>query len=142
MDIQILRDAQPKENTLLEMAIVGYRSEVEKISAKIADIKAQLGQRGAKATATGTDQRPTEAPYDERSGPRHDRRRTESEMGGAETATGRTIGEAHEQALGGLQENKKGYSLSGVHAPFVESQFPVHTPLDFTFHVGSKWDPS
>jgi hypothetical protein len=55
------RQAKPKDNTLLEMAIVGYRSEVERISAKIAGIKAQLGQPGpgrpkAKvATATGTD---------------------------------------------------------------------------------------
>jgi hypothetical protein len=48
------RQATPKDNTLLEMAIVGYQSEVEKISAKIADIKAQLGQSGPKATATGT----------------------------------------------------------------------------------------
>jgi len=43
------------------MAIIGYQREVEKISAKIADIKAQLGQRGpgrsraTVATATGTD---------------------------------------------------------------------------------------
>jgi hypothetical protein len=59
------RRAKPKDNTLLEMAIVGYQREVERISAKIADIKAQLGQRGPgrpKATAgtvaaaTGTDQ--------------------------------------------------------------------------------------
>jgi len=52
------RHAQPKDNTLLEMAIVGYQSEVEKISAKIADINAQLGQSGPgrpKAAATGTD---------------------------------------------------------------------------------------
>jgi hypothetical protein len=58
------RQAKPKDNTLLEMAIVGYQREVEKISAKIADIKAQLGQIGPgrpKATAdtvaaaTGTD---------------------------------------------------------------------------------------
>jgi len=28
------------------MAIVGYRSELERLSAKIAEIKAQLGQRG------------------------------------------------------------------------------------------------
>ena len=40
------RHAQPKDNTLLEMAIVGYQSRLETISAKIADIKAQLGQRG------------------------------------------------------------------------------------------------
>jgi len=34
------------DTTILEMAIVGYQSEVERISAKIADIKAQLGQHG------------------------------------------------------------------------------------------------
>ena len=53
------RHAQPKvDSTILEMAIIGYQSEVERISAKIADIKAQLGQRGpgrpkAAATAAG-----------------------------------------------------------------------------------------
>jgi hypothetical protein len=49
------RHAQSRDNTLLEMAIVGYQSELNKLSAKIADIKAQLGQRGPgrpKATAT------------------------------------------------------------------------------------------
>jgi hypothetical protein len=41
------RQAKPKvDNAILEMAIAGYRSEVEKITARIADIKAQLGQRG------------------------------------------------------------------------------------------------
>jgi len=41
------RQAQPKvDNTILEMAIVGYESQLEELSAKIADIKAQLGQRG------------------------------------------------------------------------------------------------
>ena len=55
------RQAKPKDNTLLEMAIVGYQSEVERVKAKIADIKAQLGQPGPgrpKATvaaATDTD---------------------------------------------------------------------------------------
>jgi len=55
------RQAKPKDNTLLEMAIVGYQREVERISATIADIKERLGQRGPgrpKATvaaATGTD---------------------------------------------------------------------------------------
>ena len=55
------RQAKPKDNTLLEMAIVGYQSRLDQISAKIADIKAQLGQRGpgrpkaTVATATGTD---------------------------------------------------------------------------------------
>jgi|ERR1035438_3535612 hypothetical protein len=52
------------DNTLLEMAIVGYQSEIDKVSARIAEIKAQLGQRGpgrpkatvaAAATATATE---------------------------------------------------------------------------------------
>jgi hypothetical protein len=59
------RQAQPKDNTLLEMAIVGYQSEIERVSARIADIKAQLGQRGpgrpkatvaAATVVTATDQ--------------------------------------------------------------------------------------
>jgi hypothetical protein len=43
---------------MLEMAIVGYQSRLAEVSAKIADIKAQLGQRGPgrpKATAAATD---------------------------------------------------------------------------------------
>lgn len=55
------RRAKPKvDNAILEMAIVGYQSQFEKISAAIAAIKAQLGLRGPgrpKATAAepGTD---------------------------------------------------------------------------------------
>jgi hypothetical protein len=53
------RSAQSKtDNTILEMAIVGYQSQLEKLSAKIAEIKSQLGQRGPgrpKAAATVTD---------------------------------------------------------------------------------------
>ena len=53
------RRAQSKiDNAILEMAIVGYQSELERLSAKIADIKAQLGQRGPgrpKAAAAATD---------------------------------------------------------------------------------------
>ena len=56
------RHAQPKvDSTILEMAIVGYQSEMMKISARIADIKTQLGQSGpgrpkaTAAAATGTD---------------------------------------------------------------------------------------
>jgi len=56
------RRAQPKvDNTIFEMAIVGYQSEIERISAKIADIKAKLGLRGpgrpkaAAPSATGGD---------------------------------------------------------------------------------------
>jgi hypothetical protein len=54
------RQAQPKvDESILEMAIVGYQSRLEEVSAKIADLKAQLGRRGPgrpRATATGTGQ--------------------------------------------------------------------------------------
>jgi hypothetical protein len=46
-ELKMPRHAQPRaDSTILEMAIVGYQSQLETISAKIADIKAQLGQRG------------------------------------------------------------------------------------------------
>jgi hypothetical protein len=52
------RHAQAKADyPILEMAILGYQSRLEELSAKIADIKAQLGQRGPgrpKATSAGT----------------------------------------------------------------------------------------
>jgi hypothetical protein len=50
------------DNTLLEMAIVGYQREVERVKARIADIKERLGQPGPgrpkapAAAATGADQ--------------------------------------------------------------------------------------
>ena len=90
------RRAQPKvDDTILEMAIVGYESEVERISAKIADIKAQLGQRGpgrpkatiaTAAAATGTDH----------AGPQ--KRRTISKAGRARIA-------AAQRAWGGSQRH-------------------------------------
>jgi hypothetical protein len=49
------RQAKPKDNTVLEMAIVGYQSEIDKINAKIAVIQEQLGKRDPgrpKATPT------------------------------------------------------------------------------------------
>ena len=53
------RQAQPRvDNSILEMAIVGYQSQLTMIAAKIADIKAQLGQSRAgrpTAAATATD---------------------------------------------------------------------------------------
>jgi len=45
------------DNTLLEMAMVGYQHEVERVKARVADIKTQLGQPGPgrpKSTATAT----------------------------------------------------------------------------------------
>jgi hypothetical protein len=52
------RVAQPKlDNTILEMAIVGYQSQLEQLAAKIGEIKAQLGQRGPgrpRSSASGT----------------------------------------------------------------------------------------
>ena len=106
------RHAQPKDNSLLEMAIVGYQHEVERLKA-IADIKAQLGQRGP-GQGHGIRDRsrgPAEAARDEQGGPRQDRRRAEGEMGGAEKATGATghIGEAQEaEAIGGGVESHQG----------------------------------
>jgi hypothetical protein len=58
------RQPKPKDDTLLEMAIVGYQIELERISARIAEINEQLGKRGpgrpksnsAMAVATATDQ--------------------------------------------------------------------------------------
>jgi len=53
------RQAQPKvDDTILEMALVGYQSQLDGLSAKMAAIRAQLGQRGPgrpKAAAIGTD---------------------------------------------------------------------------------------
>jgi hypothetical protein len=53
------RKAQQKaDHAILEMAIVGYQSQLEKLSATIADIKARLGKPGPgrpKATVAGTD---------------------------------------------------------------------------------------
>lgn len=53
------RQAQPKvDNTILEMALVGYQSQLDRLSAKMAEIRAQLGQHGPgrpKAATIGTD---------------------------------------------------------------------------------------
>jgi hypothetical protein len=75
------RKAQQKvDTTILEMAIVGYQSQLEGIAAKIADIKTQLGQvgpgrpRATAAAATATDH----------SGPQ--KRRTISKAGRARIA--------------------------------------------------------
>ena len=50
------RHAQPREDSaILEMAIVGYENQRERLTARIAEIKAQLGQAGPggpKAVAT------------------------------------------------------------------------------------------
>jgi hypothetical protein len=69
------RKAQPKvDSSILEMALVGYQSELEKVSAKIADIKAQLGQRGP-----GRPKGTTKAAAAEHAGPQ--KRRTISKAG-------------------------------------------------------------
>jgi len=49
------RQAQPKvDNTILEMAIVGYQEQLGRLTAKIAEIKAQLGQPGPGRPQTTT----------------------------------------------------------------------------------------
>jgi hypothetical protein len=106
------RQAKPKDNTLLEMAIIGYQSEVAKISAKIADIKAQLGQRGPgrpKATvaaATATDH----------AGPQN--RRTISKAGRARIAAAqraRWAAQKQEQAQPAKPKKRK-FSAAGLKA--------------------------
>jgi len=51
------RHAQPKiDNAILEMAIVGYQNELTRISARMTEIRAQLGKNGRsgrKAAAAG-----------------------------------------------------------------------------------------
>jgi hypothetical protein len=53
------RQAQPKlDNSILEMAVRGYEAERDRISAAMAEIRAQLGQHGPSRTitvATGAD---------------------------------------------------------------------------------------
>jgi hypothetical protein len=134
------RQAKPKDNTLLEMAIVGYQSELGRISRE--DRRYQSATRSTRSGpakghgshASGGDRNGTrgsgEAPHDQQGGPRQDRRRAESEMGGAEEATGATrqAGEAqeaedvgggvegdqgsHEKAVGGLPQGQTGWGLS------------------------------
>jgi len=53
------RQAPPKvDNTILEMALVGYQSQLDRLSERMAEIRAQLGQRGPgrpKAATIDTD---------------------------------------------------------------------------------------
>ncbi len=52
------RGTPKTDPAILEMAIVGYQSQLEELTAKITEIKSQLGQRGPgrpKATATHTE---------------------------------------------------------------------------------------
>jgi hypothetical protein len=53
------RHAQPKlDNTILEMAVRGYEAERDRLSAAMAEIRAELSQRGSSPTMTvagGTD---------------------------------------------------------------------------------------
>jgi len=102
------RHAQPKvDRTILEMAIVGYQSEVEKISAKIADVQAQLGESSPKATATGTDQ----------AGPQ--KRRTMSKAGRARIAAAqrkRWAAQKKQQAPPPAKPKKRKLSAAGLKA--------------------------
>jgi hypothetical protein len=71
------------DNTLLEMAIVGYETEVARISAKIADLKARLGKRGP-GRPKGTAAAPASATATEQAAPA--KRRTMSAAGRARIA--------------------------------------------------------
>jgi hypothetical protein len=47
------RHAKPKlDNSILEMAVRGYEAERDRIGAAMAEIRAELGQRGASRTTT------------------------------------------------------------------------------------------
>ena len=104
------RQAQPRvDNSILEMAIVGYQSQLTMIAAKIADIKAQLGQSGPgrpKATATGTDH----------AGPQ--KRRTISKAGRARIAAAqraRWAAQKQQQAQPAKPKKRK-FSAAGLKA--------------------------
>jgi hypothetical protein len=101
------RRAQPKDNTILEMALVGYQSEAERISAKIADIKAQLGQTSPGRTkATAADQ----------AGPQ--KRRTISAAGRARIAAAQRARWAaqKQQEAQPLKPKKRKMSAAGLRA--------------------------
>jgi len=103
------RHAQPKvDHAILEMAIVGYQSELEKLSATIADIKARLGKPGPgrpKATLAGTDH----------AGPR--KRRTISKAGRARIAAAqRARWAAQKQRVEPEKPKKRKMSAAGLRA--------------------------
>lgn len=106
------RNAQPRvDNAILEMAIVGYQSELENISGKIADIKAQLGQRGpgrpkaTEAPVAGTDH----------TGPK--KRRTISKAGRARIAAAqRARWAAQKQQAHPEKPKKRKMSAAGLRA--------------------------
>jgi len=104
------RQAQPRaDESILEMALVGYQSQLAKVSAKIADIKAQLGQRGPgrpKAVAAGTDQ----------AGPQ--KRRTISKAGRARIAAAQRArwAAAKQQHAEPAKRKKRKLSAAGLRA--------------------------
>jgi hypothetical protein len=109
------RHAQPKDNTLLEMAIVGYQSRLETISAKIADIKAQLGQRGPgrpKATVAAAAETEHAAPQ---------KRRTMSKAGRARIAAAQrarwaALKKQQAQPVQPAKPKKRKFSAAGLKA--------------------------
>jgi hypothetical protein len=97
------------DHTVLEMAIVGYQSQLEKLTAKIADIKAQLGQRGPgrpKGTASSTDH----------AGP--EKRRTISKAGRARIAAAQRARWAaqKQQKAQPVEAKKRKMSAAGLRA--------------------------
>jgi len=102
---QMPRQAKPKDNMFLEMAIVGYRSEVEKISAKISDIQAQLGQSGPKATVTAPTATDQAAPQ---------KRRTISKAGRARIAAAQKARWAAQRKQQARPEKSKKRKLSAA----------------------------
>jgi len=102
------RQAQPKvDAATLEMAIIGYQSQLEKLSAKVAEIKAQLGQRGPgrpKGSATATDHA---APQ---------KRRTISKAGRARIAAAQRARWAAQKQAQAAKPAKRKLSAAGLKA--------------------------
>jgi hypothetical protein len=89
------------------MAIVGYQSELERLSAKIVEIKAQLGQRGPgrpKTAATGT----------AHAGPQQ--RRTISAAGRARIAAAQRARWAAQLQQAPAKAKKRKFSAAGLRA--------------------------
>jgi len=107
---------------MLEMAIVGYQSRLETISAKIADYSRYQGanrscrSRQAKGRGNRNGSRQAgEAPHDKQSWPCQECRGTESQVGGAETAASQSGKAQKVEIAGGRFESHQGSRQEAVH---------------------------
>jgi hypothetical protein len=94
------RVAQTKaDNTMLEMAIVGYHSRNQRATRATRSGPAKSGGGGDGCSG------PTEAPHHQQSRAGQDCRGTASQVGGAEAATGRTGTAQETENVGGRFES-------------------------------------